>query len=155
MLSSQTNIAASAAELPQSSLEDPPSPQRKIFAQDQMPPPTSDGDTLQPSSGDTESANHQSLEPAAVQCETAQFNNSEPQLTGRQQAILRCICRGYSNKTIARTLDIAEATVKIHVKVILRKIGLKNRTQAAIWAIQSGLCSTLETSDHLSKTSVD
>ena len=42
--------------------------------------------------------------------------------------------RGASNKHIARELQIAEATVKVHVKSVLRKIRVKNRTQAAMWA---------------------
>ena len=41
---------------------------------------------------------------------------------------------GEANKVIARKLDITEATIKVHVKSILRKIGAGNRTQAAIWA---------------------
>jgi two-component system nitrate/nitrite response regulator NarL len=40
------------------------------------------------------------------------------------------------NKAIARKLDLTEATVKVHVKAILRKIGAANRTQAALWAFQ-------------------
>ncbi|MEH2527009.1 MULTISPECIES: response regulator transcription factor [unclassified Bradyrhizobium] len=72
-----------------------------------------------------------------IVCST--LNISEPMLTSRQQAILRCLCRGDSNKVIARNCHIAESTVKIHVKSILRKIGAKNRTQAAILAIQRGL----------------
>ena len=39
---------------------------------------------------------------------------------------------------IARTCDITEATVKVHMKSILRKIGVKNRTQAALWAMANG-----------------
>ena len=42
------------------------------------------------------------------------------------------------NKMIARQLGITEATVKIHVKSLIRKIGVQNRTQAALWAIQAG-----------------
>jgi two-component system nitrate/nitrite response regulator NarL len=41
---------------------------------------------------------------------------------------------GESNKVIARKLDIAEATIKVHVKSILRKVRVQNRTQAALWA---------------------
>jgi len=59
---------------------------------------------------------------------------STPQLSPREKSILRCLVEGYSNKCIARKFDIAEATVKVHVKAILRKIQAKNRTQAAIWA---------------------
>jgi len=156
MLSSQTNTTTSTAKLPKSSFEDPPSGPA-IFAQDRMPVSASDGDTLQPPPslfGEAESGDHHPREPSAIQCEMAPLDRGDLQLTGRQQAILRCICRGYSNKTIARTLDIAESTVKIHVKVILRKIGLKNRTQAAIWAIQNGLCPASEASAPLSKTSI-
>ncbi|SDR50293.1 two-component system, NarL family, nitrate/nitrite response regulator NarL [Rhizobiales bacterium GAS191] len=58
-----------------------------------------------------------------------------PRLSAREQCILRCLIEGDSNKTIARRNDIAEATVKVHVKAILRKIRVNNRTQAAIWAM--------------------
>jgi two-component system nitrate/nitrite response regulator NarL len=43
---------------------------------------------------------------------------------------------GSSNKIIARNLDITEATIKVHVKAILRKIRVANRTQAAVWATE-------------------
>ena len=91
---------------------------------------------------------------SAIHCAAAQLDNAELQLTDRQHAILRCICRGDSNKVIARTFDIAESTVKIHVKTILRKIRVKNRTQAAIWAIQNGLCKASESSGALSKSTL-
>lgn len=55
-------------------------------------------------------------------------------LSVRETVILRCLMEGDSNKLIARKFDITEATVKVHVKAILRKIHAKNRTQAAIWA---------------------
>jgi two-component system nitrate/nitrite response regulator NarL len=58
-------------------------------------------------------------------------------LSVREQGILHCITRGASNKMIARQIDISEATVKVHVKAILRKIGACNRTQAAIWALRN------------------
>jgi two-component system nitrate/nitrite response regulator NarL len=44
--------------------------------------------------------------------------------------------QGSPNKIIARKLDVAEATVKVHVKAILRKTGAANRTQAAVWATE-------------------
>jgi DNA-binding NarL/FixJ family response regulator len=56
-----------------------------------------------------------------------------PQLSTREKSILRCLIEGNSNKCIARKINIAEATVKVHVKAILRKLRLHNRTQAAIW----------------------
>jgi two-component system, NarL family, nitrate/nitrite response regulator NarL len=61
-----------------------------------------------------------------------------PRLSVRQRCILNCLIEGHSNKVIARKIDIAEATVKVHVKSILRKIGVHNRTQAAIWAMSNG-----------------
>ena len=48
--------------------------------------------------------------------------------------ILRMLMQGASNKTIALKLVITESTVKVHMKAILRKLRLQNRTQAAIWA---------------------
>lgn len=52
----------------------------------------------------------------------------------REQEILSVLAEGVSNKHIARKFDIAESTVKVHVKHILRKLNMNNRTQAAIWA---------------------
>ena len=60
------------------------------------------------------------------------------QLSPREQTILRCLIEGDSNKSIGRKFGIAEATVKVHVKAILRKIRVHNRTQAAIWWINNG-----------------
>lgn len=60
-------------------------------------------------------------------------------LSPREQDILREVSRGASNKEIARTLGIAETTVKIHVQHILRKLGLSSRVQAAVWASERGL----------------
>jgi two-component system, NarL family, nitrate/nitrite response regulator NarL len=56
-------------------------------------------------------------------------------LSTREREILGLIARGASNKVIARELDIAETTVKIHVQHILRKLGLSSRVQAAVYAI--------------------
>ena len=60
-------------------------------------------------------------------------------LSERELQILQCLAQGDSNKTIANRLDITEATVKVHVKSLLRKIQASNRTQAAIWAVNNGL----------------
>ncbi|MCC8952442.1 response regulator transcription factor [Bradyrhizobium sp. Pear77] len=57
------------------------------------------------------------------------------QLSPREISILQCLIEGDSNKCIARKIDIAEATVKVHIKAILRKIRVQNRTQAAIWGL--------------------
>lgn len=57
-------------------------------------------------------------------------------LSVREVEILTCLVSGKPNKVISRQLGISEATVKVHVKAILRKIGVQNRTQAAIWAME-------------------
>ncbi len=59
-------------------------------------------------------------------------------LTARESEILGRLLEGDSNKSIARRLEITESTVKIHMKSLLRKINVQNRTQAAIWAMESG-----------------
>ena len=59
-------------------------------------------------------------------------------LSEREEQILKDLVKGLSNKIIARKLDIAEATVKVHMKSILRKIRVANRTQGAIWALENG-----------------
>jgi two-component system, NarL family, nitrate/nitrite response regulator NarL len=53
--------------------------------------------------------------------------------------VLCCLMAGYPNKVIARKLDVCEATVKVHVKAILRKLNVRNRTQAALWANSHGI----------------
>lgn len=55
-------------------------------------------------------------------------------LSAREREVLVCIARGHSNKVIARALDIAETTVKVHVQHILRKLELTSRVQAAVFA---------------------
>lgn len=60
-------------------------------------------------------------------------------LSNREIEILSCLADGQSNKLIARRFAIAEATVKIHVKGILRKINVQNRTQAAVWVLKHGI----------------
>jgi two-component system nitrate/nitrite response regulator NarL len=56
-------------------------------------------------------------------------------LTEQEKRILERIAGGLSNKLIARELDIAEGTVKVHVKHLLRKLGLRSRVEAAVWAV--------------------
>ncbi|PBC06798.1 response regulator transcription factor [Mesorhizobium sp. WSM3859] len=64
-------------------------------------------------------------------------------LSPREICVLGCLIEGKSNKIIARKFHIADATVKVHVKTILRKIRVRNRTQAAVWAMNNGLLATL------------
>lgn len=60
-------------------------------------------------------------------------------LTEREMQVLDGLCRGLSNKEIAREIDLQEVTVKLHVKTACRKLGAKNRTQAALAAKEAGL----------------
>lgn len=64
---------------------------------------------------------------------TLEAEDASP-LSPREEEVLSEIARGASNKEIARVLDIAETTVKIHVQHILRKLGLSSRVQAAVYA---------------------
>jgi two-component system, NarL family, nitrate/nitrite response regulator NarL len=64
---------------------------------------------------------------------------SQNDLSQREMDILRCLVEGDSNKRIANRLNITEATVKVHLKSILRKTHTSNRTQAAIWSLQHGI----------------
>ncbi len=63
------------------------------------------------------------------------------ELSDRERLTLSHLMHGASNKQIARELGIAEATVKVHVKSLLRKIRVRNRTQAAMWGIEHLRCS--------------
>jgi two-component system nitrate/nitrite response regulator NarL len=63
----------------------------------------------------------------------ALLDPDEANLSAREMEVLCCLMAGYSNKLIARQLDLTEATVKVHVKAILRKLKVGNRTQAAMW----------------------
>ena len=61
-----------------------------------------------------------------------------PHLSVQEKRILGFLVEGYSNKVIAHRIDIAETTVKAHIKAILRKVRVQNRTQAAVWAMNKG-----------------
>jgi two-component system nitrate/nitrite response regulator NarL len=63
---------------------------------------------------------------------------NHPGLSEREVQILDGLVKGHPNKVIARSCAITEATIKVHMKSILRKIRVDNRTQAAIWAIENG-----------------
>lgn len=76
--------------------------------------------------------------PAAVAASLA-AQLPRPDLSAREVQVLQLIVRGLANKQIAYTLTIAEHTVKNHVKNILSKLGVQDRTQAATAAIQRGI----------------
>jgi two-component system nitrate/nitrite response regulator NarL len=70
---------------------------------------------------------------------TAKSSFAANGLSEREMQILRCLVNGDPNKVIANRLKITEATVKVHLKGLLRKISVSNRTQAAIWAVERGI----------------
>jgi two-component system, NarL family, nitrate/nitrite response regulator NarL len=76
-----------------------------------------------------------------------QRTNGHTSLSPRESQILISLAKGGSNKAIARLYNLSEATVKVHLKAILRKTKTHNRTQAAIWAIEQGF------QDHFSEHS--
>jgi two-component system nitrate/nitrite response regulator NarL len=59
-------------------------------------------------------------------------------LSQREEEILKSVVRGHSNKMIARTCGVTDSTIKVHMKSILRKLRVANRTQVAIWALERG-----------------
>jgi len=61
-------------------------------------------------------------------------------LTPREMEILCHLAAGKSNKAIAAELGIADGTVKLHVKAVLRKLGVRSRVEAAVFAVERGLC---------------
>lgn len=67
-------------------------------------------------------------------------HSSEP-LSNREKDVLHLICGGYSNREIADLLALAEGTVKNHVSSVLLKLGARDRTRAALMALQQGLLS--------------
>jgi DNA-binding NarL/FixJ family response regulator len=69
----------------------------------------------------------------------ASAHRSPERLTGREREVLELIARGRSNKRIALALGISEKTVKTHVGHLLAKLGVTDRTQAALYAVRTGM----------------
>lgn len=66
----------------------------------------------------------------------APTSTQEFELTDRERQVLKSIASGNSNKMIAQKLGITEGTVKVHVKNLLHKLGLRSRVEAAVWALE-------------------
>ena len=102
------------------------------------------GQTVLPSDGMasvlvnlTAEATDETVHSDSTSIEVPVGHENAPHFSAREFYILRCLTEGSANKVIARECDIAEGTVKVHVKAILRKLKVKNRTQAAIWALNN------------------
>ena len=74
----------------------------------------------------------------AIREEASAQQRDSATLTDREKEILQGLAQGLSNKLIARNLDITEATVKVHVKNLLKKLGFHSRLEAAVWAVGRG-----------------
>lgn len=77
----------------------------------------------------------QALRSQKPEASRADYNS----LTPREQDILALIAEGLSNKMIGRKLDISDGTVKVHVKHLLKKLNLRSRVEAAVWAVEEGV----------------
>jgi len=75
----------------------------------------------------------------AIREEATAKQRDSATLTEREQEILSGLAQGLSNKLIARNLAITEATVKVHVKNLLKKLGFRSRLEAAVWAVGRGM----------------
>jgi DNA-binding NarL/FixJ family response regulator len=87
-------------------------------------------------------AGHLLLEPEAaglLLADPPSRSAGEPTLTARERDVLVLIADGRSNREIAHALTLAEKTVKTHVSSILLKLGLADRTQAALYAVRAGI----------------
>ena len=76
---------------------------------------------------------------ASASVSAPKLQAGSPSLSERGTQILQCLVAGDSNKASANRLRVTEATVKVHLKSILRKIQVRNRTQAAVWALDRGM----------------
>jgi len=78
------------------------------------------------------------LHPRAARELLRGWNAGEPQLSAREEEVLGLLAQGLPNKLIARRLEISERTVKGHLTRIFERIGVTDRTQAALWAREHG-----------------
>lgn len=79
------------------------------------------------------------LDPRAARALLPAAGSEGPTLSAREEQVLRLIARGHSNKQIGAELGIAERTVKVHVGHLFRRIDVRDRTSAALWARDHGL----------------
>ena len=70
------------------------------------------------------------------------LRNHEP-LSGREQEVLQALSEGYCNREIAQRLFIPQETVKTHVSTVISKLGVRDRTQAAVMGLRMGLLSAV------------
>jgi DNA-binding NarL/FixJ family response regulator len=76
---------------------------------------------------------------AATEVLAARAGQRDAELSGREQEVLALVAEGLPNKLIARRLEISEKTVKAHLTRVFQRIGVSDRTQAALWAQRHGI----------------
>ena len=103
-----------------------------VSPEPEAPPPVPDGG--QPIAAQPPAQIMPELERSAEQVEATRI----AELTPREREVFRLIARGYSNAEIAEAFVISEGTVKTHVKRLLGKLGLRDRTQAVVFAYEVG-----------------
>jgi len=125
---------------PQDLLREQPSPDTQQQQQDQAPPLAQDDGIYeqQGSLFDVKAAGVQGTN-GSNGSNGANGVRHGPEFTERQYAVLACLCQGDPNKVIGRKLGMTETTVKVHVREIMRKLGVCNRTQVAIAAGRSSV----------------
>lgn len=84
-----------------------------------------------------ESMLHPSMAKKLINFHKLQTKNDDSELTAREKEVLICLVEGLSNKEIASKLFISDKTVKIHVSKIFKKLNVKSRSQAVIYAVQN------------------
>ena len=86
-------------------------------------------------------AGHAPLDPRVTRAllPSADRGASDVSLSGREREVLSHVAKGLANKQIARTLGISERTVKVHLGNVFRRIGVSDRTSAALWARDHGI----------------
>ncbi|PWC34729.1 hypothetical protein TSO352_27065 [Azospirillum sp. TSO35-2] len=78
--------------------------------------------------------------PAPSAASAAQSGGSAiTDLTDRQREVLRLLLKGCSNKEIARSLGVLEGTIKVHLRTVMQRLGVRNRTQLALAAVRAGV----------------
>jgi DNA-binding NarL/FixJ family response regulator len=77
--------------------------------------------------------------PRAAAALVASHAQRQNRLTAREREVLKLLAHGFANKAIARSLGVSEKTVKAHLTSAFARIGVTDRTQAALWAIRNGL----------------
>jgi DNA-binding NarL/FixJ family response regulator len=85
--------------------------------------------------GNEDLEHHSFTDSTTVQTAAAMQARRDGKLTARQNEVLKLLQEGHSNKRMARVLGLSESTVKVHVRLIMRRLGVSNRTQAALRSV--------------------